>query len=257
MLGCDISKGIPAWRRKYFSYISSPLVRLWLRYVFHIEEHGDKSCDGPHGRANIIVMNHTAEWDILLMMGLAEVVPGFVSKAAVSKVWLIGYLADVWGSIYVDENRRAGGKATTKGASITEQITARGKVKDGRPLVIFPEGTTTNGEYTIPFRSGAFVGGHPVKPIATRYACTHFSPTLDAIGAVEHAFFCLTQFTNYVEITYLPVYYPSEEEKNDPKLYAANVQKLINEALGVTTIQASYKDKREYLKMLKEGKKNA
>lgn len=37
--------------------------------------------------------------------------------------------------------------------------------------------------------------------------------------------FC--QFVNYLEVTRLPVYYPSQQEKDDPKLYANNVRKLM------------------------------
>jgi lysophosphatidylcholine acyltransferase/lyso-PAF acetyltransferase len=30
-----------------------------------------------------------------------------------------------------------------------------------------------------------------------------------------------------MNVTYLPVYYPSEEEQNDPKLYARNVRQAM------------------------------
>ena len=32
---------------------------------------------------------------------------------------------------------------------------------------------------------------------------------------------------NHLEVVHLPVYYPSEQEKDDPKLYADNVRKLM------------------------------
>ena len=38
----------------------------------------------------------------------------------------------------------------------------------------------------------------------------------------------LAQFHTFVEIEYLPVYVPNEEEKKDPKLYAKNVQRLMS-----------------------------
>ena len=37
----------------------------------------------------------------------------------------------------------------------------------------------------------------------------------------------LAQFHNYCEIEYLPVYTPSEAEKNDAHLYAANVRAVM------------------------------
>lgn len=44
---------------------------------------------------------------------------------------------------------------------------------------------------------------------------------------VRHVFLLLCQIVNYMEVIRLPVYYPSEEEKEDPKLYANNVRKLM------------------------------
>lgn len=37
----------------------------------------------------------------------------------------------------------------------------------------------------------------------------------------------LSQFVNHIEVMRLPVYHPSEQEKEDPKLYAENVRKLM------------------------------
>lgn len=38
----------------------------------------------------------------------------------------------------------------------------------------------------------------------------------------------LAQFHNYVEIEYLPVYNPSEEEIKNPSIFAQNVQLLMS-----------------------------
>lgn len=38
----------------------------------------------------------------------------------------------------------------------------------------------------------------------------------------------LTKGFSNVEVEYLPVYVPSEEEKQNPKLYAKNVQKVMS-----------------------------
>jgi hypothetical protein len=36
----------------------------------------------------------------------------------------------------------------------------------------------------------------------------------------------ITQFTNNLEVIYLPVYYPNNDEKADATLYANNVRKV-------------------------------
>ncbi|KAL6501457.1 hypothetical protein OROGR_026590 [Orobanche gracilis] len=43
----------------------------------------------------------------------------------------------------------------------------------------------------------------------------------------RHVILLLSQFVNYIEVTELPVYSPSEQEKEDPRLYAENVRNLM------------------------------
>uniref|UniRef100_A0A0E0JHM8 Phospholipid/glycerol acyltransferase domain-containing protein n=1 Tax=Oryza punctata TaxID=4537 RepID=A0A0E0JHM8_ORYPU len=89
------------------------------------------------------------------------------------------------------------------------------------------QGTTTNGDYLLPFRTGAFLARVPVQPVILRYPYTMFSPAWDSMDGARHVFLLLCQFVNYIEVVRLPVYCPSEQEKEDPKLYANNVRKLI------------------------------
>lgn len=42
----------------------------------------------------------------------------------------------------------------------------------------------------------------------------------------------LCQFVNRMEVRYLPVYRPSEAERADPELYAANVRNAMALVLG-------------------------
>ncbi len=39
------------------------------------------------------------------------------------------------------------------------------------PMMLFPEGTTTNNKYLMPFKRGAFVAGVPVQPLVLKYRC--------------------------------------------------------------------------------------
>ena len=34
-----------------------------------------------------------------------------------------------------------------------------------RPMLLFPEGTTSNGQMLLPFKTGAFLAGVPVLPV--------------------------------------------------------------------------------------------
>ena len=46
---------------------------------------------------------------------------------------------------------------------------AEGQLPHARPLLLFPEGTTTNGRYLLPFKTGAFLAGQPLQPVVIRY----------------------------------------------------------------------------------------
>lgn len=46
---------------------------------------------------------------------------------------------------------------------------AAGRLPGARPLLLFPEGTTTNGRYLLPFKTGAFLAGQPLQPVVIRY----------------------------------------------------------------------------------------
>lgn len=51
----------------------------------------------------------------------------------------------------------------------------------------------------------------------------------------------MCQFDNFLEVTILPPYVPSEEEKASPALYAKNVQKLYSKTINMPIVdQASY-----------------
>ncbi|XP_051928636.1 lysophosphatidylcholine acyltransferase 1-like [Hippocampus zosterae] len=53
----------------------------------------------------------------------------------------------------------------------------------------------------------------------------------------------LCQPHNAMEIEYLPVYTPSDEEKENPTLFASNVRKLMAKALGVPLADLSFEDR--------------
>lgn len=51
------------------------------------------------------------------------------------------------------------------------------------------EGTTTNGDYLLPFKTGVFLAKAPVLPVILRYPYQRFSPAWDSISGVSC--FCL------------------------------------------------------------------
>lgn len=114
---------------------------------------------------------------------------------------------------------------------------------DYAQVVIFPEGTTTNGKALITFHQGAFVPGVPLQPVLIKYPHRHFDPSFPVgISLARLMLSLLCQITNHLEVEFLDVYRPSDQEQKDPALYAHNVRNLMAERLGVEVTEYTYED---------------
>eukprot|EP01095_Lingulamoeba_sp_RSL-Kostka_P003947 TRINITY_DN15063_c0_g1_i1.p1 TRINITY_DN15063_c0_g1~~TRINITY_DN15063_c0_g1_i1.p1 ORF type:complete len:317 (+),score=97.39 TRINITY_DN15063_c0_g1_i1:65-1015(+) len=208
---------------------------------------GNNKMESDDGvKTNLIISNHSSWIDIYMLMVTAEKLPGFVSKVEIKKVPVIGWLSQAWQCVYVD-------RVNGKGIGTSQLIAERANDFDFPPVVVFPEGTTSNGKYFLKFKSGAFVSGAPVKPVIITYPSTKYSPCYESEKFLTHFFRVMTQFVNYCHVHYLPVYVPSEEEKEDPKLYALNLSKYMSKYSSQTLTESSYDDKRDYLKLIRGG----
>lgn len=112
-------------------------------------------------------------------------------------------------------------------------------------FMIFPEGTCTNRSGLILFKAGAFIPGVPVQPVILRYPnqLDTITWTWQGPGGLKILWLTLCQLHNSMEIEYLPVYTPSEEEKENPSLFANNVRELMAKALGLPLIDLSFEDR--------------
>ena len=95
-------------------------------------------------RPLVIVANHVSWLDILTLTAVAPV--RFVSKAEVARWPVIGWLAKLQRSVFLDRGDRA-----TVGSKAGEVIAA---LRAGDLVVVFPEGTTSDGNRVLPFKSG-------------------------------------------------------------------------------------------------------
>ena len=91
----------------------------------------------------LLVANHLSYLDILAISAVTPAV--FVSKADVRRWPLFGWLAALGGTVFVERERR-----THVGAVNREIETA---LAAGALVVVFPEGTSSNGETVLPFRA--------------------------------------------------------------------------------------------------------
>ncbi len=125
----------------------------------------------------LYVVNHTSYADIPVLGALLEAC--FVAKAEVAGWPLFGLCAKISGTVFVDRNPRL---AVRQSELLKARLTA------GDSLVLFPEGTSSDGNFVLPFRSALFsaaairIGDRPVvvQPVSVAY--TH----LDGIPMGRH-----------------------------------------------------------------------
>jgi lysophosphatidylcholine acyltransferase/lyso-PAF acetyltransferase len=92
--------------------------------------------------------------------------------------------------IFVQRETGAGGA----GAAVAARLAARAADPSAvPPLLLFPEGTTTNGAFLLPFKTGAFLTGHPVQPVLLRYRWRRFSPAWETVSAPRHFLLAFSQ----------------------------------------------------------------
>ncbi|XP_052900645.1 lysophosphatidylcholine acyltransferase-like isoform X2 [Anopheles moucheti] len=128
--------------------------------------------------------------------------------------------------------------------TIREIIQRANSKEDWPQILIFPEGTCTNRTSLIKFKPGAFYPAVPIQPVLMRYPnkIDTVTWTWEGPNAIQLLWRTLTQFHTFCEIEFLPVYYPNEAEKANPKLYADNVRMLMAKALDIPISDYTFDD---------------
>ncbi len=129
---------------------------------FHVDIRGTQTAKAPV----LFVSNHTSYLDIVVLGGIVE--GSFVAKSEVANWPLFGTLAKLQETVFVD-------RRVSKTAGERDAMTAR--LENGDRLILFPEGTSNDGNRVLPFKSAYFglaeipVKGHPlvVQPISIAY----------------------------------------------------------------------------------------
>ncbi|XP_066886873.1 lysophosphatidylcholine acyltransferase 1 isoform X2 [Kogia breviceps] len=208
---------------------------MWFAGGFHrVAVKGRQAL--PTEAAILTLAPHSSYFDAIpVTMTMSSIVMKAESRDI--PIWgtLIKYIRPVFVSRMDQDSRRK-----------TVEVIKRRAQSSGKwpQIMIFPEGTCTNRTCLITFKPGAFIPGVPVQPVVLRYPnkLDTITWTWQGPGALKILWLTLCQFHNQVEIEFLPVYAPSEEEKEDPTLYASNVRHVMAEALGVSVTDYTFED---------------
>lgn len=136
----------------------------------------------PHGAMNperplLLVSNHVSWKDILVLGSVADVV--FIAKSEVRTWPVLGWLARLQRSVFVEREERR--KTGTQISDVSERLLA------GDVVVLFAEGTTSDGNRVMPFKSSLFgaasaalaiapEGKVHIQPVSIAYVGIHGLP---------------------------------------------------------------------------------
>ena len=146
-----------------FSDFHRAVIRWWHRRLCRVLGLKVHVRGQPAGTPALLVSNHVSWLDIPVIGGAADL--AFLSKAEVRRWPVIGWLAYKSGTLFIER----GGKNASNAAS--EVMTFQ--LLRGRSVLVFPEGTTSEGETVRRFHPRLFAAAQlaerPVQPVALRF----------------------------------------------------------------------------------------
>jgi 1-acyl-sn-glycerol-3-phosphate acyltransferase len=118
----------------------------------------------------LVVSNHQSYLDILVLSAHFPV--QFVAKKDIASWPLIGWMAQLGNTIFIDRG------STRQSLKCAHEIIA--SLQQGVHVLVFPEGTSTNGTEVLPFKSLLFCAalktGSPVLPLTLNYTTINEQP---------------------------------------------------------------------------------
>ena len=104
------------------------------------------ACEGSVPASGLVVSNHLSYLDILIYSSVMPCV--FVSKAEVRSWPVFGMMASMAGTVYIDRKRKSDTMNANDGI--------RQALQQGLRVVVFPEGTSSDGSGVLPFYPSLF-----------------------------------------------------------------------------------------------------
>ena len=95
--------------------------------------------------ATLYISNHMSWIDIPVIGSVLKA--SFVAKREVASWPIFGFLSKLQQTAFIDRNRRS---------ALKEKDSLKNKLETGKSLILFPEGTSSDGSSVLPFKSSLF-----------------------------------------------------------------------------------------------------
>jgi 1-acyl-sn-glycerol-3-phosphate acyltransferase len=139
------------------------LISWWMQCLIHLLGIRINRYGRPLATNVLFVSNHISFLDIVVIASHVPV--RFLAKHNVRHWPIFGYLAALSGSLFIHRGKRRELNRTL--------TTIKQAMSEARPVLIFPEGTTSLGNQVLKFHSGLFqaaIDSHvPVQPVTLHY----------------------------------------------------------------------------------------
>ncbi|XP_012437628.1 lysophospholipid acyltransferase LPEAT2 isoform X1 [Gossypium raimondii] len=228
----DKQNPMPKWRCRIM-WVTRICARFIL-FSFGYQWIRRKGKPAPREIAPIVVSNHVSYIEPIFYF--YELFPTIVAAESHDSMPFVGTIIRAMQVIYVNRFSPASRK------NAVNEIKRRASCDKFPRVLLFPEGTTTNGKVLISFQLGAFIPGHPIQPIIVRYPHVHFDQSWGLISLAKLMFRMFTQFHNYMEVEYLPIIMPPDNEKLSAVHFAERTGQAMASALNVVQTSHSYGD---------------
>ena len=163
-------RGKKLFARRYWSVVAT-LLGLRIRVLGRVAvQPVPGSAEGPR-RPVIFVCNHSSWLDVPVLGG--RLLACFVAKEDVGRWPVVGTVARLGRTIFVSRHRRATGR---------ERDDMRLRLAGGDDLILFPEGTSSDGSRVLPFHSSFFAAAKPNG--ADQRACLADVPLIQPVSVV-------------------------------------------------------------------------
>lgn len=143
------------------------LERVWARgltrvWGVDVAAFGAENIDAA--RSYVIMSNHASHVDIVALFLALPVIPGFLAKSELDKVPFLSTALRAGGHVVIDRGKHSSALGTLK--------LAAEEVRNGKTIVVFPEGTRGDSATVGPFKKGGFhlakEAGVPIIPVGVR-----------------------------------------------------------------------------------------
>jgi len=162
-----------------------------------------------------------------------------VAKSELADMTMFGAIGRLIQTVWVNREADDSKKETAR------LIHKRSSESGWPQTLIFPEGTNTNGQALVQFRTGAFATAKPIQPVVLSFPNKVDTLTwtwIQRFKAHHLLFFTLITPITIISVEFLKVLTPTKEEEEQPRIFAQRTQSVISQHLQIPAVNVSIKD---------------